>query len=310
MKFPIFLSLTFALLLSSAHVSGHGHHHTGHHHHKTHSPKDHGSRQCDGGADHQEAPSVPAPITAGGGVAKSTPEGLHGTEHVKAPPQPGQGQHCEVPGGMATQYWDCCKVSASWPDRAAVSRPVASCARDGLSRLDDTQVLSSCQGGNAYACTNHAAFTSPTNPNIAYAVGARWSGHDIKKFYGACYAIHFDQLPGKTLIFQAVNAGWGYDPRQIDIQTPGGGEGQSPGCIRQWAGQFLGGVGTKADCPKLPIHFRDQCHWRFDWLSRPNEPHGTQLTIGSMCRVRCPAILTDRTGSVRDDDASYPPAPQ
>ncbi|KAL9940773.1 hypothetical protein V8E36_000261 [Tilletia maclaganii] len=319
MKLSILLSLTFSLLLGSAYAHKHHHHH--HHHHR----QEHKSIRVDNGLEHhgKTAKAIdhsPAP----GSAVISKPGGAKGGDHVTKPSgtagqggsQPGGpaaasgGQRCEETGGIVTQFWDCCKPPASLPGHSDVTRPIDFCARDGITRLDDDLMKSGCQGGDSYSCSNHAAFTSPTNPNIAYAVGARWSGHNVTEFYSACYAIKFDKLPGKTLIFQAVNAGWGYEHGQVDIQTPGGGEGQSPGCVRQWAGQYLGGVETKEDCAKLPIQFRNDCHWRFDWLSLPDHPHGTELTVASMCRVRCPSILTNKTGSVRKDDDQYPEAPQ
>ncbi len=55
--------------------------------------------------------------------------------------------------GFTTRYWDCCKASCSWPDKACVTNPVETCAQDGATVIDpNTQ--STCDGGTAYMCTN------------------------------------------------------------------------------------------------------------------------------------------------------------
>ncbi|CAD6932957.1 unnamed protein product, partial [Tilletia laevis] len=61
------------------------------------------------------------------------------------------GQHCEVTGGQATQYWDCCKVGAAWPGKNVVVRPAHSCAKDGVTRLEDSMTTSGSKGGSAFA---------------------------------------------------------------------------------------------------------------------------------------------------------------
>ncbi|CAD6981710.1 unnamed protein product [Tilletia controversa] len=230
--------------------------------------------------------------------------------------------HCEANGGIATQYWDCCKDSASWPGNSFVARPIYSCAKDGETILESTQVKSSCQGGDAYVCNKQQPFVSPTNPMLSYAVGARPIANGKQNFYGACYSITFNQLPGKTLVFQAVNSGEYPHANQVDLQVPGGGNTLTGGpvikdaCPRQWDspadgwGRRFGTIDRGHECDLLPKPLQPGCRWRFDWLYPQDRPEGISLTITSMCRVKCPKILTDRTGSIRHDDANYPEAPQ
>ncbi|CAD6892501.1 unnamed protein product [Tilletia controversa] len=219
-------------------------------------------------------------------------------------------------GQIATQYWDCCKVGAAWPGHPAVNRPAYSCAKDGVTRINDPRVTSGCQGGTAFACNNQQPFVSPSNPMLSYAVGARPSTLGVDSFYGACYSIHFQELPGKTLVFQAINTGNYPTPWQIDIQTPGGGVGELNTCPSQWGsppdgwGRRWGGIMNKAQCSQLPSQLQPGCHWRFDWLVPPGHPYGLNPKIASMCRVKCPKILTDRTGMIRKDDGNFPSAPQ
>ncbi|KAK0566983.1 hypothetical protein OC861_002945 [Tilletia horrida] len=225
------------------------------------------------------------------------------------------GRKCEAPDGFATQYWDCCKVAAAWPGHSNLISPADSCAIDGISRLESSNIKSGCDGGDAFACNNHQPWVSPTNPNLSYAVGVRWTGLGVNNFYGACYEIVFKEQPQKTLIFQALNAGEDYKFNQIDIQAPGGGVGVNNGCPKQWQsppdgwGKRFGGVQSIEECSQLPEALRSGCEWRFNWLAPADHPHGINPTIQSMCRVKCPKEMTDRTGIMRhDDDDSWPAA--
>ncbi|KAK0542237.1 hypothetical protein OC846_006709, partial [Tilletia horrida] len=61
------------------------------------------------------------------------------------------GRKCEAPDGFATQYWDCCKVAAAWPGHSNLISPADSCAIDGISRLESSNIKSGCDGGDAFA---------------------------------------------------------------------------------------------------------------------------------------------------------------
>ncbi|CEG75092.1 Putative Endo-beta-1,4-D-glucanase [Rhizopus microsporus] len=51
--------------------------------------------------------------------------------------------------GRSTRYWDCCKASCSWPGKADVTAPVDTCAKNGVSIVDDN-TQSGCNGGSGY----------------------------------------------------------------------------------------------------------------------------------------------------------------
>ncbi|KAE8242148.1 hypothetical protein A4X06_0g7189 [Tilletia controversa] len=192
----------------------HRHHHHGHHGHRHH-PADQGTAP--------PATNVPPKdaLTAAGGGTPTPAKGIPPWVPVIAPAPIGDKPEdkCELSGGMATQYWDCCKIAAAWPGNPNVTRPAYSCAKDGETVLEDTNVRSGCGGGTAYACNRHQPFVSPTNPMLSYAIGARPHELGIHSFYGACYSIKFKELPGKTLVFQALNTGDYPKLSQIDIQA-------------------------------------------------------------------------------------------
>ncbi|CAD6936170.1 unnamed protein product [Tilletia controversa] len=165
-------------------------------------------------------------------------------------------------------------------------------------------------------CNSQQPFVSSSNPMLSYAVGARPIALGEDSFFGACYSIQFQELPGKTLVFQAINSGDMSDHRQIDIQTPGAGVGELNTCPSQWGspadgwGRRFGGIMNRDSCGQLPAELQPGCQWRFDWLIPPGHPYGLNPTISSMCRVKCPKILTDNTGTIRYDDGNYSEAPQ
>ena len=68
-----------------------------------------------------------------------------------------------------TRYWDCCKPSCGWPGKAFVTRPVESCARNGV-RVVDTNTQSGCNGGSAYMCTDQQPWS--VNDNLSYGFAA------------------------------------------------------------------------------------------------------------------------------------------
>ncbi|KAK0547982.1 hypothetical protein OC845_003809 [Tilletia horrida] len=279
----------------------HKHHHQHHKHHKGH--KGHKAAAPESPAAAPATPSSPKEEVPANPATKPLTVPSHGAA---------EDQKCELSGGMATQYWDCCKVSAAWPFGFNVTAPAQSCEADGNTLSKTTQVLSGCNGGTSWACNKQQPFVDPKNPDVSYAIGARWQGHGTKNFYGACYNVQFKELPGKTLIFQALNTGEDYKPDQIDIQCPGGGDGWGDWCYKQWGKPEAAGdkrfvfIKTVDECVNVPKELQDSCKWRFNWLYGKDYPTATPRTIKSMCRVQCPKILTDRTGIARTDDAAYP----
>ncbi|KAE8219065.1 hypothetical protein CF319_g7172 [Tilletia indica] len=298
----------------SHHVVSHGDRRGHRKHHKHHTHHKHQRHHKHQGGTHSGPTPARSPDATNQGATAPTcgvqPKKDNGTTPA------GDQKHCEPAGGMATQYWDCCKVAGAWPGHKSMNGTAYSCAKDGVTQLEDPQVTSGCQGGTAFACNNHQPFISATNPNLAYAVGARPSQLGVDSFMGACYSIQFKELPGKTLVFQAINTGRYPTDKQIDIQVPGGGVGELNTCPAQWGsppdgwGRRYGGILMKAQCEQLPLELQPGCHWRYDWLAPLDHPDGINPTIASMCRVKCPTILTNLTGTARFDDTSFPDPPQ
>jgi hypothetical protein len=67
--------------------------------------------------------------------------------------------------GVTGRYWDCCKVSCGWPDKAFVTNPVRTCARDGNTTVD-SNIQSICSKGDAYMCNNQQPWS--VNDSLSY----------------------------------------------------------------------------------------------------------------------------------------------
>lgn len=70
--------------------------------------------------------------------------------------------------GITTRYWDCCKVSCSWSDKATVTSPVESCAADGITSVD-RNTGSGCNGGTSYTCSNQQPWNVSSTLSYGYA---------------------------------------------------------------------------------------------------------------------------------------------
>lgn len=85
--------------------------------------------------------------------------------------------------GVTTRYWDCCKPSCSWPNKAAFSSPVKLCGKDD-GPLSDQNTVSGCDGGPGFQCSNqHAVAKSAT---LAYGFAAVNGGNEA----GTCCACY------------------------------------------------------------------------------------------------------------------------
>ena len=71
--------------------------------------------------------------------------------------------------GVTTRYWDCCKASCAWPNKASVSNPVKTCAANGTAAVDPTS-QSVCNGGGAYMCNNQQPWS--VSATLAYGYAA------------------------------------------------------------------------------------------------------------------------------------------
>jgi hypothetical protein len=65
-------------------------------------------------------------------------------------------------------YWDCCKVSCGWPNKASVTNPAQTCQQDGVTAID-SNTQSFCNGGSAYMCINQQPWNVSSNLSYGYA---------------------------------------------------------------------------------------------------------------------------------------------
>ncbi|KAM5353659.1 hypothetical protein ACJ41O_000309 [Fusarium nematophilum] len=205
--------------------------------------------------------------------------------------------------GQSTRYWDCCKPSCSWNDKASVSAPVLTCDKND-NPISDANAVSGCNGGTSYTCSNNSPWA--VNDNLAYGFAAtKLSGGSESSWCCACYALTFTTGPvkGKTMVVQSTNTGGDLGENHFDLQMPGGGVGIFDGCSSQWGGlggAQYGGISSRSDCDSFPELLKDGCYWRFDWFENADNPDFT------FEQVQCPTALTDISGCVRDDDSSFP----
>jgi hypothetical protein len=208
--------------------------------------------------------------------------------------------------GKTTRYWDCCKPSAAWSGKAAVSKPVQACAKDGKTAVGaDTK--SGCDGGSAYMCANQQPWA--VSATLAYGFAAvSIAGQSESDWSCACYKLDFTTAPlvGKSMIVQATNTGSDLGGGHFDLTIPGGGVGIFNGCSSQYGapsdgwGARYGGVSSQSQCSQLPADLQPGCNWRFTWLQNADNP-GMNFH-----RVKCPTAITAKTGCVRNDDGSQP----
>ncbi|KAF5008016.1 hypothetical protein FDECE_5700 [Fusarium decemcellulare] len=205
--------------------------------------------------------------------------------------------------GHSTRYWDCCKPSCAWDDKASVSAPVLTCDKND-NPISDANTKSGCDGGSSYTCSNNSPWA--VNDNLAYGFAAtKLSGGSESSWCCACYALTFTTgaVKGKTMVVQSTNTGGDLGENHFDIQMPGGGVGIFDGCSSQFGGlggAQYGGISSRSDCDSFPELLKDGCYWRFDWFENADNPDFT------FEQIQCPKALTDISGCVRDDDSSFP----
>ncbi|ROT37802.1 hypothetical protein SODALDRAFT_344699 [Sodiomyces alkalinus F11] len=206
--------------------------------------------------------------------------------------------------GRTTRYWDCCKPSCAWPDKAAVSAPARTCDRNDNPLGPEAR--SGCDSnGVAFTCSNNQPWA--INDNVAFGFAATAiSGGTEASWCCACYALQFTSGPvaGKTLVVQSTNTGGDLGHNHFDIQMPGGGLGLFDGCTPQFGFQFpgnrYGGTTSRSQCSELPASLQEGCYWRYDWFRDADNPDVNWR------RVQCPAQLTNISGCRRQDDGNYP----
>ncbi|CAF3456064.1 unnamed protein product [Rotaria sp. Silwood1] len=196
--------------------------------------------------------------------------------------------------GVTTLYWDCCKASCAWPDKASVTSPVRTCAQDGITSVDpNTQ--SGCTGGTAYMCNDQQPWSVSSTLSYGFAA-AHISGQSEADWCCACYSLIFTSGPviDKELIVQVTNTSGDLGDNHFDLQIPGGGVGVFDGCSSEYPGSYswgqrYGGVSQRSDCANLPIAIQPGCYWRFDWFMNADNS-----TI-SFKQISCPFVLTSIT---------------
>jgi len=272
------------------------------------------------------------------GTSKPVPRPSPAPAPVPAPapsgPAPGRGW---TNGTWTTGYWDCCKLSCSWPGKGRVNKPVRSCEAVTGKTLSDHTVQSACEGGTAVACADNAPFKvkGKASLSMGFAAAAVSGDHGLlgDENCGQCYELYFlkqkhdphgdnwggshPELAGKTMIIQVTNIGYDVNGmHSFDLQIPGAGQGAfTTGCAKQYpgfkSGDFdcdnnYGGCHTDAGCDRLPADLRDGCKWRYDWYRWLIEGGQTNNPFVSFRRVRCPSQLTDISGSTPLDDDQFP----
>ena len=196
--------------------------------------------------------------------------------------------------GVTTRYWDCCKPSCSWNNKAKVNRPVETCTSENIpfSYPNGVNDKSACDGGNVYSCASQGPFNVSQTLSYGFAAARLQNvGEDVTCC--ACYELTFttSMIKGKKMVVQVTNTGYDLGKNHFDIAIPGGGQGIFLGCSRQYknyyAGQRYGGILTRSECYKLPKAQLAGCLWRFDWFQNANNP---QIVFKN---VSCPSVLVN-----------------
>lgn len=107
---------------------------------------------------------------------------------------------------LTNRYWDCCKPSCGWKNKADVANPVRSCDRDSKPLDDDFATGTGCNGGYAFACTDQTPWA--VNDTFAYGfAGAFLKGGQERNWCCTCFQLTFrdEALAGKTFVIQVTN---------------------------------------------------------------------------------------------------------
>ncbi|KAJ6256242.1 hypothetical protein Dda_9077 [Drechslerella dactyloides] len=202
--------------------------------------------------------------------------------------------------GVTTRYWDCCKASCAWPNKGPVIPNV--CDANG-NRITNNPInaKSSCDGGDAYMCTNQQPMV--ISDSVAYGFAAvSIAGRTEQQWCCSCYELTLTSGPAasKKYVVQATNTGGDLGSNHFDLALPGGGVGLFNGCRKQFPGtpdsnwgQQYGGVSSRSQCGGLPSALQAGCYFRFDWFAGSDNPSV------SFVEVRCPAQIVNISGCSR-----------
>ncbi|OBT56244.1 hypothetical protein VE04_02413 [Pseudogymnoascus sp. 24MN13] len=207
---------------------------------------------------------------------------------------------------ITDRYWDCCKPSCGWKGKASFNSPVFSCDSNNT-HLTDFDAGTGCNGGNAFLCADQSPWA--VNDTFSYGfAGASFPGYVEDAWCGACYQLDFTsgEVKGKRMVIQVHNTGYDvHTANRFALATPGGNTSYAAACALQYGvsntvfGEANVGLSTAARCDKLPKALQAPCHWRFNWFLDAQRP------TANFTRVECPAVLTNRTGTIRDDDKTF-----
>jgi len=203
---------------------------------------------------------------------------------------------------VTTRYWDCCKPSCAWKDKADVTRPVQTCTRNGLpiTSTNFADVISGCNGGGSFSCDSQSPFIVSDKLSYGFAA-AKLKDQTEKDWCCACYKLTFTSGPvkGKNMIVQVTNTGGDLGNNHFDLQIPGGGQGLFRGCEMQYTkyigGALYGGISNVSECDKLPANQKRGCLWRFKWFKNADNPKVKAE------RVKCPGALVSISKCSRKD---------
>jgi hypothetical protein len=117
---------------------------------------------------------------------------------------------------LTTRFWDCCKPSCAWTNKASFSQPVKSCSADD--KPIDFSAGTGCNGGSAFLCSDQQPWA--INDTLSYGFAGAFITPDLTgggiegAWCCACYQLDFtsDPLRGKSMIVQASNTAY-------DLQT-------------------------------------------------------------------------------------------
>jgi hypothetical protein len=102
------------------------------------------------------------------------------------------------------------------------------------------------------------------------------------------------------MIVQVTTSGNDLGDNQFNLAIPGGGEGSTQGCTKQYGrdvwGADYGGLAHRDDCDALPAPLQAGCYWRFDWFRNADNPEVKWE------KVTCPEQLSYISGCRRNDD--------
>lgn len=113
---------------------------------------------------------------------------------------------------VTTRFWDCCKPSCAWKEKASFSRPVLSCSADD--KPADIDAGTGCNGGSSYQCSDQQPWA--VNDTFSYGfsgvfIKPELTGDKIEDAWCcACYQLEFTSEPlrGKTMVVQASNTAY------------------------------------------------------------------------------------------------------